>query len=317
MYLNRMKHTILGSGGPVGKPLAEALHASGKPLRLVSRNPNASHGAGEYLPADLTNPAVLDKAVEGSEVVYVTVGFPYSTKVWQQVWPPFMKATVDACEKHGSKLVFFDNVYLYQKSATPHLTENSAIGAQTQKGKVRQQVAQMVTDAHEQGRVTALIARSADFYGPNVANSLMEAAVLNKLVKGKKAQWLGRKDMPHNFTYTPDAGKATALLGCDNSAYGDVWHLPTDPETLTAEQWIKALSDNYGIPFKGVQLAPGWMVKMIGWFDPIMREMHEMLYQMEQPYFFDSSKFEQKYGKLYTPHAEALQQIVKASRKEQ
>jgi hypothetical protein len=31
------------------------------------------------------------KAVAGSDVAYVTVGYADSAKLWQQLWPPFIK----------------------------------------------------------------------------------------------------------------------------------------------------------------------------------------------------------------------------------
>lgn len=76
-----MKHTILGAGGAIGEPLAKELHAQGKDVRLVSRNPQRVNGSDELFPADLTDPQAVRKAINGSEIAYITVGFPYSTKV--------------------------------------------------------------------------------------------------------------------------------------------------------------------------------------------------------------------------------------------
>ena len=52
--------------------------------------------------------------------------------------------------------------------------------------------------------------------------------VLKNLREGKKAMWFVSSDIKHSFTYTPDAAKATALLGNTPDAYGQVWHLPTE-----------------------------------------------------------------------------------------
>ena len=113
-----MVHTILGSGGGIGYPLALELPAYGKTVRLVSRNPKKVNETDELFPADLRNATDIDKAVSGSEVVYVTVGFEYNLKVWQQTWPPFMKAVIDACIRHNTKLVFFDNVLNSSRTTT-------------------------------------------------------------------------------------------------------------------------------------------------------------------------------------------------------
>jgi hypothetical protein len=97
----------------------------GQAVRLVSRNPKRVNETDEPFPLDVNDLNLVDKAVSGSEVVYVTIGFNYSLKVWQKDWPPFMRAVIDACKAHGAKLVFFDNVYMYAKSAILHMTEES------------------------------------------------------------------------------------------------------------------------------------------------------------------------------------------------
>jgi hypothetical protein len=109
----------------------------------------------------------------GSEVVYVTIGFEYNTKVWQKVWPPFLQEVIAACTKHNVKLVFFDNVYMYSKSSVPFMTEGSPLQPPGEKGKVRMKLHEMIMNGVEKNNLTALIARSADFYGPDNKNSAL------------------------------------------------------------------------------------------------------------------------------------------------
>ena len=74
----------------------------------------------------------------------------------------------------------------------------------------------------------ALIARSADFYGPGNEKSFVTEMVYKNIKTGKAANWFINADKKHSFTYTPDAAKATALLGNTKDAYNQIWHLPTD-----------------------------------------------------------------------------------------
>ena len=138
--------TIIGSGGAIGIPLAKELKNYTKNIRLVSRHPEKVNESDELFPLNVTNLSQLDKAIEGSEVVYVTIGFEYNLKVWQKTWPPFMKAVINSCIKHKAKLVFFDNVYSYAKSAIPFMTEDSPIQPPSKKGEVRAQLHQMIMD---------------------------------------------------------------------------------------------------------------------------------------------------------------------------
>jgi len=153
--------TILGANGTIGSVLAKELVKYTNKIRLVSRNPHRVNESDELFPADLSNPAKVDQAVEGSDVVYLVVGLDYKLEVWEEKWPRLMKATISACIKHNARLVFFDNVYMYDINAIPHMTEESPVNPPSKKGAVRKQLAQMVMDEVKGGRLMALIARSA------------------------------------------------------------------------------------------------------------------------------------------------------------
>ena len=52
------------------------------------------------------------------------------------------------------------------------------------------------------------------------------------------------------------------------------------------------------------------MVRMIGLFVPIMKEMVEMIYQYDRDYVFDSSKFEKRFDFKPTSYPEGIKEIV-------
>ncbi len=307
--------TILGSGGAIGVELAKALRNFTNEIRLVSRNPEKVNPTDELMPADLLKSADVQKAVHGSEVVYLTVGLPYSLKVWEENWPILMENVVNACIKNNSKLVFFDNIYMYDASCLNRMTEETPINPPSKKGKVRNEVVEMILEKTREGKLTALIARSADFYGPNVkGTSMLTEMVFKPLSTGKKANWMGNVNCKHSFTYTPDAGKATALLGNTEDAYNQVWHLPTASDPFTGKEWIVAISKEMGVK-PDYRVASKFIVKIMGWFMPIMKEMIEMLYQYEQDYVFDSSKFEQRFDFESTPYLTGIKKIVESDYK--
>ncbi len=302
--------TILGASGTVGVELAKALKSYTDQIRIVSRNPVRTNESDQLFPADLTDAVQVDKAIEGSEIVYVTIGFQYKLKVWQAFWPKFMKDVIESCKKHQAKLVFFDNVYMYDPSEIPHMTENSRINPSSKKGKIRAEIARMLMDEVKKGNLTALIARSADFYGPNCKNSVSQI-IIDNFKKGKKGMWLADATKNHNFTYTPDAGVATALLGNTPDAYNQVWHLPSTHEKLTGKQWIEAFAKAMKVK-PGYQVLPVWMMGILGVFIPIMKELKEMAYQNDRDYFFDSSKFEKRFNIKPTPVETGIRETVKS-----
>lgn len=306
-----MYQTILGSGGGIGTPLAKELAQFTDKIRLVSRTPQKVNDSDELFAIDFNDLSQIEAAVAGSEIVYVTVGFEYKLKVWQQLWPAFLQEVIKSCKKQGAKLVFFDNVYMYAESEIPFMTESSKISPPSKKGIVRTQLYEMIMQEVEKNNLQALIARSADFYGPDNKNSALTLMVAENLKKGKKAQAFGDVNKIHTYTYTPDAAKATAILGNTPDAFNQVWHVPTTKEKLTNLQWIELVAKELHQEPK-IQSVPKWMINLLGIFIPIMREFPEMLYQYEQDYIFDSSKFEKRFNIMATTPQEGVKKFVES-----
>jgi nucleoside-diphosphate-sugar epimerase len=303
---------ILGGGGAIGNSLAQALTAYTPGIRIVSRTPKKVNDDDETFSADLTNEAAVSKAVEGAEVAYLIAGLPYKLSVWQEQWPMIMQNVVNACKQHKVKLVFFDNVYLYDEKTVGHLTEDAPINPPSKKGKVRAAIAQMIMDEVKKGTLTAMIVRAADFYGPGINTSVLQETVYKSFKKGKAAVWMGNRSKIHSYTYTPDAAKATALLGNTPDAFNQVWHLPTSDEKLTGNDWISLFAENMHVKNKAMTV-PKFMVQVMGLFNPLMKEMVEMMYQNNQDYYFDSTKFKRRFPDFnVTPYKEGVKEIIAA-----
>ena len=178
--------TILGAGGVIGIELAKALKKYTDDIRLVSRHPNKVNETDQILSADLTDPAETAVAIRGAEIVYLTVGLPYRTKIWQQRWPLIMHNVIEGCKIYEAKLVFFDNIYLYDPASLANMTEETPVNPASKKGKVRAEIAQMLLEQVNKGNLKALIARSADFYGPGTDLSILVETVFKNFQQGKK-----------------------------------------------------------------------------------------------------------------------------------
>ena len=301
--------TILGSGCIIANHLATSLPSYTDKIRLVSRNPKVVTGKEELLSADLTSAEQVLKAVKGSDVVYLTAGLQYESKVWQEQWPKLMQNVINACKENNTKLVFFDNVYMYGKVVGP-MTEETYFNPCSRKGEVRAKIATMILDEVSKGSLTALIARAADFYGPETNNSFLNMMVFENLKKGKAAQLMIGKNLKHSFTFTPDAGKATALLGNTPSAFNQTWHLPADMNVLTMQQIVEIAAKELNVKAK-ITVLPKLMIQMAGLFNPIIKESVEMLYQYDSDYIFDSSKFDNAFTFNKVLYADGIRNSVK------
>ncbi len=286
--------TILGSSGIIGKELVKALPQYANKIRLVSRTPKKVNEGDELFKANLLNAEETMKAVEGSEVVYLTAGLQYDIKIWRAQWPVVMKNVIEACKQSNSKFVFFDNVYAYGK-VNGWMTEDTPLNPVSEKGKVRAELHKMIMNEVEKGNLQAIIARSADFYGPNTPLSFVNIMVFENFKKGKKAQWFIDENKKHSLTYTPDAGKGTAMLGNTDSAFNQVWHLPTNKNVLTGKEFIELVAKAMSVK-PDYTIIKKWMVQMLGLFNKVIKENVEMLYQNDSDYLFHSTKFEKTFN---------------------
>lgn len=303
--------TILGAGGAISRLLAKELTAYTTDIRLVSRNPQKINKSDEVMTADLTVAEQVDRAIKGSEVAYLTAGLPYSTKVWKKDWPVIIENVIASCISHGCRLVFFDNLYSYDGSDLSDIRETHVVNPPSEKGKVRAAVVAAIWKAVAKQGLVALVARSADFYGPGIKGvSMLTETVINPLRAGKKANWMIAGSFRHSFTFTPDAAKATALLGNTPDSYGETWHLPTAANPLTGKEWIERIAADLGVKAK-YRFVSRPMVRLLGIFLPVLRESYEMLYQYDKDYVFNSEKFEKRFNVHPTPYLEGILQVLR------
>ena len=306
--------TILGAGGAIGNELVKCLAAKNQPFRLVGRNPKAIPGATETLEADLTDRDQTIRAVAGSSVVHLLVGLKYDRKVWQEFWPRIMNNTIEACKRARARLVFFDNVYMYGKVSGP-MTEQAPFNPCSRKGEIRAKIATTLINEWKSGALTAMIARSADFYGPDTRNSVPSLLVFEPFARKKKASWLANDSVPHSFTYTRDAAQSLVQLAERATAWNQTWHVPTAPNPLTGREFVALAAKEFGVAPKYRVLSRP-MLWAAGWFDPIVAESYEMLYQSDSPYLFDSSKFAREFGFAGTPYADGIRTTAASLRRD-
>jgi nucleoside-diphosphate-sugar epimerase len=296
--------TILGAGGDVGGKLAKLLAAQNQPFRLVGRNPRPTPGATETVAADLTDQAQTICAVAGSSVVHLLVGLKYDHKVWLEMWPRIMSNAIEACKRGGAKLIFFDNVYMYGKVSGP-MTEETPFNPCSRKGEIRAKIATTLIDAWKSGALTGMIARAADFYGPDTHNGIVNVLALEAFAQRKTASWLVNDGVPHSYTYTPDAAQGLVQLAERPTAWNQTWHLPTAPNPPTGKEFITLAAKEFGVAPKYRVLSRP-VLRLVGLFKPAVAESYEMLYQYDSAYLFDSSKFATAFGFAGTPYAEGI-----------
>jgi len=304
-----MKHAILGAGGSIGNALTHTLLEKGEEVRLVSRSKHTIEGA-ESVRGDLTSYADTLEGVRQSDIVYLCAGLPYDAKVWKANWPKIMRNTINACKEAGAKLIFFDNVYMYGKVAGI-MTEETPCHPISKKGEVRAEIAKLLEEEMAKGNIKAIIAKAADLYGPygSPATSIPHMMVFDRLMQGKRAQWMVDVHQPHSYTYIPDCADGLCLLAKDDAAWNQVWHLPTHSPAIDGKTFISIAAHELGVEAKYSVLTKPLM-RMSKLFSRIAAEAYEMLYQNEFPYHFDSSKFNSHFNYSPTTYQEGIKSTI-------
>jgi nucleoside-diphosphate-sugar epimerase len=306
-------HVVFGTG-PMGMSVMDELVQRGpRRIRMVNRSGRAAVPDGvEVLGGDATDEAFAREASEGASVVYFALNPPYNK--WPELFPRLQAGVLEGAASAGAKLIAMENLYMFGSTGGRPITEDLPHAPSTRKGRVRAMMSKELMKAHKSGRVRVAIGRASDFFGPRVLASAAGEQVFGRAVEGKSAQVAGDPDQPHTYTYVPDIGKGLVILGEREEALGQAWHLPS-PETVTTRQFVEMIFEEVGKPAR-LQAAPKIVLRALGLFNPPLRETIEMLYEFEEPFVVDDSRFEREFGEQATPLREAIQRTVRWYREE-
>lgn len=303
-------HTILGANGIIGEELAKELRLNyTAKIKLVGRNPEKVHREDVLCKANLFIIEDVHKALENTEIAYLTVGLPYTSEVWLRDWVRIMENVIEGCKKQNCKLVYFDNTYMYPQDVALQ-KEDTPMTSEGKKGRGKQLAAELLLQAIERGEIEAMICRAPEFYGPGKTKSFTNALVFENLQKGKKPKVFLRDDVLRTLIYTPDAGKAMALLANTPDAYGQTWHLPCDDNRLTSKGFIELISVLLGdeIKYKVLSL---FKLKIASLFNNMVRETQELFPRYQIDNIFDSSKFKTRFPEFkVTTYSEGIASII-------
>ena len=291
---------VLFGYGAVGQAVVQQLSDAGRPVTVAQRSrPAVLPPLASYSACDVKDLAASKAAVAGANAVICAIGLTYDGAIWSRDWPVVMSNLLDACAASGARLVFVDNLYMYGPQTRP-LTEDMPLTTHGIKPRVRAEITQLWQAAHAAGKVKVVAVRASDFYGPGVTQSVLGETGLAAMVKGKPALLLGSADLQHDLAYVPDVARATiTLLDAPMDAYGQAWHVPCAP-TRTYRQILQIGADTLGQTLK-VSVLPAFMLGILGFFMPILREMKEMRFQSDRPYLVDASRFAKRFWSDATP----------------
>lgn len=296
-------HVVIGASGGIGNAIIQELAVRRKQVRGVNRSGIAEVPEGvEMVKGDVADPTSARSVCKEAAVVYHCANPPLNE--WSRLFPSITEGIIEGAASAGAKLVFCDNLFMYGPVSEP-IREDLPYNATGGKGRIRAEAATTIMEAHKSGKIRATIGRASDYYGPR---SGMGQYLFGPILMGEAVTVFGNPDVPHTYTYSLDFARGLILLGEREEALGETWHIPS-AETLTTRQFFELAFEVAGKPPK-FNIISRSVVEAQASENPMMREIEEILYQTEEPFIMDHSKFEGAFGGDTTQHREGIQQTL-------
>jgi nucleoside-diphosphate-sugar epimerase len=301
-------HVVFGSG-QVGPHLATHLAGQGKRVVVVKRSAGGVPDGVRLERGDATDATFCTAVCQGADVVYHCMNPGYDAREWGDLLPRFMDNLVRAAGRAGARLVVLDNLYMLGKPNGRPLDEDTPMNPCSRKGEVRARVARQLADAQQRGDVVAVTGRASDYHGPGGRLTHVGDEFWPAVLKGKPGRVVVDPDATHTYHYIPDVAAGLATLGAaENDACGRVWMLPCQPAGS-----LRDLVQGYGRALGrdiAINRTPAWLLRGLGLFMGIVRELNEMAYQWDEPFVVRDERFRERFAVQPTAREDAYEQTV-------
>jgi len=303
------KHIVVGAG-PIGTATALLLAEGGDEVVMVTRSGSGpTHPAITRTAADASSSASMTELATGAVAIYNCANPAYHR--WPTDWPPIAQALLAAAEHSNAVLVTVSNLYGYGP-VSGAMTEDRPLAAKGPKGLTRAQMWRHALAAHDADRVRATEVRGSDYVGPRVQGHLGDR-VVPRLLAGRDVTVIKNADTLHTWTATNDVARLLVTVAIDERAWGRPWHVPSNPPR-TQREAVGDLCRVAGVEPVKVKEYPGMLIRGMGLFNPMMRELAEVAYQFEDPFVLDSTAAQRTFGLAPTPWDDMLAGVVESFR---
>jgi nucleoside-diphosphate-sugar epimerase len=249
------------------------------------------------------------KATAGAEVVVNALNLPYDK--WDKGRAEALNGKVlEALKGSGKTMLFPGNVYNYAASQlliTPDTPQNP----EKDKGRIRKRMEQMLMRAATEDNLQIIIIRSADFYGPGAKESNFDLAMMARQ-KAKVLQYPGRLEIGHSWAYLPDLGRAYVKVAEARGNLPQFENFQFEGHFATGHQMVAAIQTALPEKFR-VTMVPWGLLRLIGLFVPVVREVVKMNYLWSAPHRLEDKKFRALLGPDFnTPFEDAVAKTTRS-----
>lgn len=301
--MSKGKVVVLGINGHIGHAVAEAFVAAGWDVAGMGRSDKHAIPGVTFIKGDAESIDDMRRAIGDVSVVVNALNLPYHT--WDNGrMEAQMERVLAALGSDGKTMLFPGNIYNFAASdrvITPELAQHP----QTPRGAIRVRVEQMFEAAAARGDIQAIILRAGDFYGPGSTMDWFDLAMLREAGKGK-VQTMGRPGVGHAWAYLPDLARAFEALAAVRGTLGAFERFHFAGHFVTPEQMGAAIAKAAKRPVD-VSAFPMVVLRLMGLFDPTMREIAKMRYLWQNPMQLKDGRLDELLGREFgTPFERAV-----------
>lgn len=299
-----MSVLVLGAG-PVGSNVARAFLERGEHVTVATRSgtPQVSATSVRLHAADAD---ALTRAAAGKSTIVVCTNPPYNT--WRRDWPPIGTAVIRAARTTGANIVMIGNLYSYGKASMP-MTESTPEDPADPKGEVRRDLWAALRSATERGHVRAVEVRASDYFGPGASNDAhLGTRFFDPILASRRSWAVGDPALAHSWAYLPDVARTVLAASDYRGEWGRVWHVPAASDRSRTDI-CHQVNERYGVHGSIVGIPP-FVLKSVGMFNPVLREVSRSSYQFRSPFLSDATETERELDVWATAWDRALDDTV-------
>jgi nucleoside-diphosphate-sugar epimerase len=266
----------------------------------------------EIRAADISDAQGASAAAAGIDTLFYLVGVPYTQFA---LHPKLTRIALDAAAATGvRRFVHISTVYPYGRPERNPVDESHPRNPHTFKGLMRKEQEDLVLAADGRNGMRTTILRPPDFYGPTSEQSFVRA-IFDAALQGGKANVIGPIDTPHEFIFVPDLAATLLALSAKDEAYGRAWNV-AGPGLITTRQFAELVFAEVG-KRPQLRVANRMMLRIMGLFNPFLREVSEMHYLWTTPVALDDSRLRLLLPHVQkTPYKDGIHETVRSMREE-
>ncbi len=299
--------TVLGINGHIGHAVAEAFVAAGWQVTGFGRSNKQPIAGVRFVQGDANSVEDMHRAIGDNEVVFNGLHLPYHQ--WTKGRMEALHTRIiEAMGRTGKTMLFPGTIYNYAASDR-HVTPDLPQRPEKERGEIRKRSEELLQAAARRGDIQVIVLRAGDFFGSGTTGDWFDQGVFREAAKGKIAL-MGTPGVGHSWAFLPDLARVFEKLAWHRRDLAAFENFHFAGNFVTPEQMGAAIVAAAPMPLK-VSFFPRFLFTLMGFTDPIMRDIARMGYIWSNPMELKDDRLDALLGPDFgTPFEAAIAEIT-------